>query len=437
MKKQIKIYSAIVFMLPIMIFLFGCSGQTKKELPESYGIPAYEKITIKTDGLKIELAEPVIVDVAKKPEEWGFFQFPALYRNSDGAIVARWNMAEDAIRSYGKDGHAYKISTDEGKTWHDSDNPLSVRDPGTLLPNGDRISVYTPQARVVKEISLPAPVDSADESYGRVFIYYRLNELPDFLQGVYLNRLPKGGTEQQREHAVINDVNAVRYSETGMIPIVWWGDMHVAPDSSVITGIYPAAYENKTRGKVDPSGVSFYRSTDNGHTWDILGHIPYTPDLKKDSCGLRRLALGFTEPAFEILPDGTFLCVMRTADGYDNSPMYATYSRDMGVSWSHPEPFTLFGVFPRLLNLENGVVALTSGRPGVQLRFLTDGKNGHWTKALEMLPFNNETTSCGYTGLLALGENRFLIIYSDFLYQTKTGESRKAIKVREVTVTPE
>ncbi len=78
---------------------------------------------------------------------------------------------------------------------------------------------------------------------------------------------------------------------------------------------------------------------------------------------------GFTEPAFVILQDGTFLCVLRTTDGLGHGPMYTSRSRDRGATWSTPEVIAPAGVLPRLLTLDNGVVVLTSGRPGVQMRF--------------------------------------------------------------------
>jgi hypothetical protein len=53
-----------------------------------------------------------------------------------------------------------------------------------------------------------------------------------------------------------------------------------------------------------------------------------------------------------------------------------------------------------------------------------------------MLPYENdkEPVTCGYTELLVTGKDRFLVIYSDFKYQNQAGETRKAIKVREVKV---
>lgn len=148
--------------------------------------------------------------------------------------------------------------------------------------------------------------------------------------------------------------------------------------------------------------------------------------------------MGFTEPAYEILADGTFICVNRTTDGIGNGPMYISRSSDMGKTWSKPEIFMASGVLPRLLQLENGVTVMASGRPGVQLRFSNDGKGKLWTNAFEMMPWIDykDQVSCGYTGLLATGPDRFLVVYSDFRFVTEEGTVRKAIKVREVIVNP-
>ena len=264
------------------------------------------------------------------------------------------------------------------------------------------------------------------------YYLYRLDQLPEKCQGVFINRLKKGEIEWKVERATINDPQAVRGHFKGLFPIGWWGNMHVLPDGSMIAGVYPGFFVPDDNVVDTRSGVFFYRSTDNGYSWNIQGRIGYIPDLVADPKGNQRM--GFSEPAFEILSDGTFLCIMRTADGLGIGPMYASRSTDQGRTWTKPEAFTPFGVFPRMLKLENGVIVLASGRPGVQVRFSTDGRD--WSTALEMLPYKNEDdlVSCGYTGLLSTGKNRFLIIYSDFRYLNKEKEIRKAIKVREITV---
>jgi len=256
---------------------------------------------------------------------------------------------------------------------------------------------------------------------------------------VYLNRLTKGSASWTMEHEVLNDSLAVRESDWGMFPVTWWGDMRISADGSIIAGIYPG-YILGEDGTVDLSGISFYRSTDKGHTWDYQGRISI-PALQSETNGNTLPVVCFYEPGFEILSDGSFLCVMRTGDV---SPMYFSRSTDQGRTWSKPEAFTRNGVLPRLLQMDNGVIVLASGRPGVQLRFCTDGKGEKWTDPFEMLPFEYKkkelyyeySATCGYTGLLSVGPDSFLLIYSDFKYQTQTGQIRKAIKVRHVVVTP-
>jgi hypothetical protein len=396
-------------------------------------------VTLRPPGqpaLKVRVGEPTVVAVATRPEKWGFFQFPNLARWTDGTVAASWGMAADSIVSYGSSASGDAISKDGGKTW----TPLSGEKgiSGFLLPNGDRIRVLTPKAIKTAELHLPNPVGGANENYSKVKQpLFRHSELPPEVQGVCLSRLAKGSTAWLSERAALDDPQALRYSLSDLFPIVWWGDMHLASDGSIIAGIYPG-YRLRDDGTTDPKGgVFFYRSADAGHSWQIQGRIPYQPDLSADPRGMERM--GFTEPAYEILADGTFLCVMRTTDGLGIGPMYASRSSDLGKTWSKPEVIAPFGVLPRLLKLESGVIVLSSGRPGVQLRFTTDGKV--WSEALEMLPHGSEKEkdqiSCGYTSLLASGPDRFLIIYSDFRHLNEQKEIRKAIKVREVIVIPQ
>lgn len=406
------------------------------------GLPVYNEtaVTYLKDGkelLKVTLGEPVVIDVAKKKETWGFFQFPDIYYNISNQIVASWSMHKDDISSYGHGSTGYAISEDGGKSWVSVLKPTRS-DRGLLLPNGDRINVYTPKALEIANLELPEPVSESFTYYpdkGDYTYLYKMNELPEKLQGVYISRRKKGETKSTVEHAVLHDPLAVRYHRQGLFPVVWWGDMHLADDENIIAGVYPG-FSLAEDGNVNASGVFFYRSTDNGKSWDILSRIPYRPDPEADPEGKKRLIRGYHEPAFEILQDGSFLCVIRTSDDLGNTPMYVTISTDKGKNWTKPKPFTRNGVRPRMVQLRNGVIALASGRPGMQVRFNVKGDGKDWTDPFEMLPYEDDKkdVSCGYPNLLVTGDNKFLLIYSDFVFQNDAGEIRKAIKVREITV---
>ena len=274
-----------------------------------HGIPAYDGISMvyQRDGqaiLDVELQDPVVVASATKPEEWGFFQFPSIYRSAAGPLVARWQMVADHVSDYGKGDNGFRLSSDNGKTWYISESaPFGG---GFLIPStGERITSRIPAAAKVSDLQLPQPIGTSGG-----FTFYRMNELPAAQQGIYLNRWDKNGAWSEI-HANLDDPGAVRYATSGYLPVAWWGDIKMLPDNSLVTAMYPMFYE-RIAGVVDiPSGVSVYRSTDNGRNWKIRSKIPYSYDPAVDPAGAQRNTLGFTEPGFEILSDGTLFCVLR------------------------------------------------------------------------------------------------------------------------------
>ena len=417
----------------------------------SFGIPAMHQTVIdykrynKTE-FNILLGEPRLVTIAQKPEGWGYYQFPTISRLANGTLHAEWSLHADDIKSYGLAAVGSAISTDGGKTW-----PIATPDSSLVtsfkLANSDMIKTVDAKPVTSANIKMPSALDRTDFKYRKTnFTFYKLSDMPPGVNGIYINRLVQSQTKWQLEQATINDPKGVRHSSKGLVPVIWWGDMHIMTDGSIVAGIYPAFYI-KDNGQVDKQmGVAFYRSTDNGHSWSIQGRIPFQGNTKIDTMAKDRI--GFTEPAYTVLADGTLLCIIRSADGdgvtngVGNGPMYASRSTDMGKTWTTPEAIAAAGVLPRLLNLKNGVTVLSTGRPGVQLRFSKTGDNDSWTDACEMLPYESKSmelqyaVTCGYTGLLATGPNRFLLIYADFRYKNPNNEERKAIKIREVIIDP-
>jgi hypothetical protein len=385
-------------------------------------------------GPRIELGEPKVVAQGPPGEKrWGYYQFPSLDRWADGRIMLRFHVNPDAAESYGKRSSAPDtyVSADGAATWNAHTGALGAG--GLLLANGDRIRVHTFEAIPVSQLNLPAPVGTHVDSYGNIaYTLYRIRELPAALQGVYLTRMATGAAGWQLEHDVLNDPLALRYSLRGILPVVWWGDIRIAPDRSLIAGMYPGYMEGQ---ESFPSNIFFYRSSDSGKTWDVLGRLLYQPDVEADPKGKERS--GFTEPTFVFLDDGSLLCVARTLDGLGPGPMYLSRSNDGGRNWSRPSAFAPTGVMPRLLRLGNGTLVLSSGRPGVELRFSFDGRGESWTQPTVLVPMDSAklaAESCGYTDLLAVDSNSFLIAYSWFRARDAQGLERKSILVRRITV---
>lgn len=382
----------------------------------------------------LTLGEPVVVAEAP-PEErrWGYYQFPHIERAAGGRLAVTFHVHADAAESYGlkADVPNRAVSGDGGRTWTLETGPQAAS--GVLLPNGDRLRIVTPRPFPVNELKLPAPLDVKKGTYSKEeYTLYRLRELPSPLDRIWLSRLPKGSPAWQQEQSRLEDPVALRYSLRGLFPIVWWGDLVVPRDRSVIAGVYPGYLEGQPGY---PWNIFFYRSTDSGRSWKVQGRILYQPDPQADPMAARRD--GFSEPATAILANGTIFCVMRSTDGNGVGPMYQSRSEDLGRTWTRPRAFTPTGVLPRLLRLGNGALLLSSGRPGVDVRVSLDGSGRNWTTPQSLVPITSEKVnadSCGYTGMVALDDHSALIAYSWFRRKGTDGHERKTIMVRRIEV---
>ncbi len=381
----------------------------------------------------VTLSEPVIVAQAENKEIWGYFQFPVLYKADNEIIVVGWSMRADSYTAYGDKSAGYRMSKDSGRTWEVLDGDYFMRGRGEIvLKNGDVLQQENPASKDINDYTnFPEPVNKEPIAG---YNFYLESELPSDLQGVYFNYWHMQTGKKEFIHSSLIDPNLLRCTINGYMPIVWWGEIKNEKDGTLVAGVYGGLYQN-TEGDVLRTGISFYRSNDIGKSWSLIGKIPYQPGGK--------LYLfdgndGFTEPSFEILKNGTYLCVMRTSS---STPMYKSFSEDKGEHWTEPEAFTPNGVKPFLFQLGNGVLVLTSGRPGVQIRFCLDGDGKIWTEPIEMMPFIDEDgnydlwgITCGYTSVLKVDDNTFYLVYSNFKNKNNNGEDRKTIMFRKVQV---
>lgn len=395
-----------------------------------------QKIVYKRNGKKqaaIRLSEPVMIAQAEQIERWGYFQFPSIGVAENNTMVVSWQMNADSHKAYGTSSGRElvpMISKNGGKNWKPRDKRYSrfVRGYNVRMSDGRVLQIKTPKS---KDISIyknfPKPVLKEGNTS-----YYIESQLPEDLRGAYL-QYENSDNSVDYFQAKLNDPELLRTAEGGLMPVVWWGNIAQLFDGSLVAGVYPTHYiDNK--GNISKGNVSFYRSLNLGKTWDYVGRISFVADGIADK---RSSDNAYEEPAFEVLTDGTFLCVMRTGS---TSPMYQSFSKDKGRTWSQPEPIAPNGVSPMLIRLGNGVLVLASGRPGVQLRFSLDGTGKDWTDPIDMVPFINEDgsytrdVSCGYVSMIETGKDSFYMVYSDFTTKNTIGGVRKSIIGRKVTV---
>lgn len=375
------------------------------------------------NNVSVEQSNAVIVFEAEKAEKWGFVQFPRIMKNAAGEIAVLWNMAEDNITA--KSNIGWKYSKDNGKTWfyRKNDRPAFA---GTVLPNGDEIRFASTKEDAKKLKLKKSNLVAKKESTKQEYRFYKASELSEANNTFVLNRKKKGTNQYVKENVVLNDPTGYRYEVAGIYNKQVWGDIIVGNNNELLKANYP--YFTKEKDKISLSGVGIFSSTDNGKSWKLKSHVPYTGSKEG------RTVSGFQEPAIVKMANGNILLVMRTSTEGKAGDMYSSISKDNGKTWSSPKVIAGNGVLPQLLLLKNGVLVLSSGRPGVQVRFSVDNGNS-WSSPIELVNKDIKgQSSCGYTGLLELNKDEFMIVYSNFGHRNSKNEIRKSIEVKKIKV---
>ena len=380
---------------------------------------------------QIILGEPVLVHQAPVGvKEWGPWQFPHLERLAGGRIHIEFHVEADSVTAYGLPTR-HALSADDGGTWE----RVEGRDTrgGLLLPNGDRLLPVQLQSRARGDVVLPGPVLVQEDAPTRITHIYCAADLAEELSGWRCLRQCRGEKEWLEETATVRMPGEIRIVREGVYafwPSFHHGRLRLAPDNSLWCALHTMRI---TGGRVETANsIVILRSVDYGYEWDVLGEIPYRPDIEADpQADLRN---GFTEPEFNFMPDGTVLCLMRTHDLLGVGPLYWSRSLDSGQSWSPPRVFDDCGVWPRMLTLENGVTLASYGRPGLYVRATADPGGLVWEQRVVVVePAAGRSDTCSYSALLALDEKTALLAYSDFNYPDAQGQRRKSILVRRVT----
>lgn len=167
------------------------------------------------------------------------------------------------------------------------------------------------------------------------------------------------------------------------------------------------------------------RSEDRGKTWHYFSTIAF--DGKEDVRGE-----GFDETSLLALDDGRVFSFIRSGASYQASlgssnnndwdnkmpfsygkqtPIYLSISSDGGKTWSIADPITTHGVWPDAIQLENGIIVVSYGRPGNWLMF-NDNKSESWGP---IIPFYNDLypPDCGnYVSMEEVAPNILLVVYS-------------------------
>ena len=388
---------------------------------------------------------PVVVALSKPGEtRWGWHQFPALSVLPDGGILCAFSCQNDAASAYGNPLEAY-VSRDLGRTWDHVKPGGDV--PALAAPHcviskvcqGEYLLMPARHAFDVSGLLARLPEPLAESAARRRDRLYEVRALPDALRKYVLSidayRWSPNSNSWGSEKVMYDGRGALARCTCGenegdwLIPSTWFEHRLLMADGELLYADYRQLYTEPDGLVPRNRAVSLMVSKDNGHSF-----------CKRSTVAINRTGnLSTAEPCLSRTSDGGLACVMRRqeSDWKGLMPLAITFSRDRGKTWDPPVSLGYLGVFPNIDLLENQVLVLSYGRPGVHLRFSLDGTGSDWTKPVTLRkgdPDSLLAKTCGYTSILPVSSNEFLIAYSDFEYMTEPGATCKAILVRRVAL---
>jgi len=148
-------------------------------------------------------------------------------------------------------------------------------------------------------------------------------------------------------------------------------------------------------------------SHDKGRSWEYLSTVadcdtyPFTPDGE-----------GFCEPCLLNLGGGHILCALRTQGHEVYCPLYHSHSYDNGKTWSAPEEISPFGVYPRLIRMQNGLIVCTSGK--WDTFFCISEDDGYTWSERHIIAENDgqwDRGPSGYTSVFEVEPDVILVVY--------------------------
>lgn len=351
------------------------------------------------DGLRAQLSIPRVVAQSLGGRCW----FPDLLQFSTGELMLNHSLNAD---SNGNDANAQAvmISNDGGKRFD------FAYDVSGFHNGGGEVRLSLPDGRIVGVSTFLRP-DPPTQSrrfvahrwtYDRGGKRYMVEPWGATVEGLPRDPEPLGTT-----------------SRTWWSRVNWFGD--VVP---IGTRRWVTTLSLRHAGDLLETTVAL-ESEDEGRNWQYLSTIAAADSIPD-------AAEGFDEPCLIQLEDGDLMCVSRVGCG-EEQKLARTYSADGGRSWSSIDRLPAYSVAPQILRLTNGLLVLSTGRPGLSVWVSADPRGVGW-QALDIM--NHHNARCGpgqriqvdagapitdhqttaYTAMVEAAPNRVLLVYDRIPY---------------------
>ena len=384
---------------------------------------------IEREGVRIRLGQPIQVtsqlawqvrimgqekvDSGGWDMGWAFLHpVPCIARFPGGELMVTYSLVPDT-NANPMDITGLQISRDGGKTWGRRH---------TILPEHQPM-IYVPQKEGNSLMGIPAYIYPRSEGDRRNFTapYYRFEE-----GGRRIVVEPDGVQVVDWPWDVpLNPSGFARMSFDGNALEVDGRLLATAQSKERMTDRPPTSggYVWETQGDQVWQRNVLLSSQDGGRTWRYFSTLADSSILPR-SPG-KQGAEGPTETALIRLEDGDLMAVFRVGSGRGWN-LRRAYSSDGGRSWSKAEPIPPYSVEPSMLRLENGVIVISTGRPGIGLWLSTDGRGKDWQQ-IDIMDYHNsqvpdstyrigswgtgKTQTSAYTEMVEVSPNRLLLVY--------------------------
>jgi hypothetical protein len=141
------------------------------------------------------------------------------------------------------------------------------------------------------------------------------------------------------------------------------------------------------KGEAPCDSSMLIASEDGGYTWRYYSTIA---DGDRTNVGKKEFE-GANESSLLQLADGDLMAVFRTGD-YGQWHIHRAYSHDGGKTWSPADELPASAVEPQVIRTANGTIALSTGRPGIDLWLSTDPRATSWQK-IDLMAYHNSWAS--------------------------------------------